>query len=119
MVSRRLQILSDLCRPSDIQSRQPFRSPYRSPGMEVCGACTVLLDGEPISSCTTLAVDIDQHEITTIEGVVINRLKSRGLIKSSKDPLDPRRREIDLTEKGRRIAGAAIETEISGETFAP
>ncbi|WP_420837892.1 hypothetical protein [Bradyrhizobium zhanjiangense] len=87
--------------------------------MEVCGACTVLLDGEPISSCTTLAVDIDQHEITTIEGVVINRLKSRGLIKSSKDPLDPRRREIDLTEKGRRIAGAAIETEISGETFAP
>ncbi|SDI26596.1 hypothetical protein SAMN05216338_1019131 [Bradyrhizobium sp. Rc2d] len=89
--------------------------------MEVCGACTVLLDGEPISSCTTLSVDIDQHEITTIEGVVINRLKSRGLIKSSKDPLDPRRREIDLTEKGRRIAGAAIETigEISGETFAP
>lgn len=60
------------------------------------------------------------YDSATITGV-INRLKSRGLIKSSKDPLDPRRREIDLTEKERRIADAAIETigEISGETFPP
>lgn len=41
----------------------------RSCDMEVCGACTVLLDGAPISSCTTLAVDIDRREVTTIEGV--------------------------------------------------
>lgn len=41
----------------------------RSCDMEVCGACTVLLGGEPISSCTTLAVDADGREITTIEGV--------------------------------------------------
>lgn len=60
------------------------------------------------------------YDSATITGV-INRLKSRDLIKSSKDPLDPRRREIDLTEKGRRVADAAIERirEISGETFAP
>ncbi|MBW7970180.1 MarR family winged helix-turn-helix transcriptional regulator [Bradyrhizobium sp. BR 10289] len=60
------------------------------------------------------------YDSATITGV-INRLKSRGLIKSSKDPLDPRRRQIDLTEKGRRVADAAIQTvgEISGETFAP
>ncbi len=60
------------------------------------------------------------YDLATITGV-INRLKSRGLIKSSKDPLDPRRREIDLTEKGTRVADAAIETvgEISSETFAP
>jgi DNA-binding MarR family transcriptional regulator len=60
------------------------------------------------------------YDSATITGV-INRLKSRGLIKSSKDPLDPRRREIDLTEKGTRVADAAIETvgEISSETFAP
>ena len=32
-----------------------------------CGACTVLLDGEPINSCVTLAADVD-GEITTIEG---------------------------------------------------
>lgn len=60
------------------------------------------------------------YDSATITGV-ITRLKSRGLIKSYKDPLDPRRREIDLTDKGRRIADAAIATigDISSETFAP
>jgi DNA-binding MarR family transcriptional regulator len=60
------------------------------------------------------------YDSATITGV-ITRLKSRGLIKSYKDPLDPRRREIDLTEKGRRVADAAVETvaDISSETFAP
>jgi carbon-monoxide dehydrogenase small subunit len=34
-----------------------------------CGACTVLLDGRSVSSCLTLAVEADQREITTIEGL--------------------------------------------------
>jgi carbon-monoxide dehydrogenase small subunit len=34
-----------------------------------CGACTVLFDGKPIHSCCTLAVEIDGHEIVTIEGL--------------------------------------------------
>jgi len=34
-----------------------------------CGACVVHLDGESIKSCTTLAVQVDGQEITTIEGV--------------------------------------------------
>lgn len=34
-----------------------------------CGTCTVLLDGKPVDSCIILAVDVDGHEITTIEGV--------------------------------------------------
>ena len=34
-----------------------------------CGACTVLLDGKPITSCLLLAPQIDGHEITTIEGL--------------------------------------------------
>ncbi|MBH5384710.1 winged helix-turn-helix transcriptional regulator [Bradyrhizobium sp. CNPSo 4019] len=60
------------------------------------------------------------YDSATITGV-ITRLKARGLIKSYQDPLDPRRREIDLTDKGRQIADAAIATvgEISSETFAP
>jgi carbon-monoxide dehydrogenase small subunit len=35
----------------------------------VCGACTVLLDGEPVRSCLMLAVQADGQQITTIEGV--------------------------------------------------
>lgn len=37
--------------------------------VQVCGACTVLVDGQPMSSCTYLAVDIDGCDVTTIEGV--------------------------------------------------
>ncbi len=34
-----------------------------------CGACTVLLDGEPVKSCTQLAVQVAGREITTVEGL--------------------------------------------------
>lgn len=34
-----------------------------------CGACTVLLDGDPVSSCMILAVEVDGRNIETIEGL--------------------------------------------------
>jgi carbon-monoxide dehydrogenase small subunit len=34
-----------------------------------CGACTVLLDGTPVKSCTVLAVQADGRKITTVEGL--------------------------------------------------
>ncbi|MEC7804458.1 MAG: (2Fe-2S)-binding protein [Pseudomonadota bacterium] len=34
-----------------------------------CGACTVLLNGKPVKSCTVLAVQADQSEIMTVEGL--------------------------------------------------
>ena len=37
--------------------------------MQVCGACTLLLDGKPVSACSFLAVDADGCELTTIEGL--------------------------------------------------
>jgi len=35
----------------------------------VCGACTVLLDGDAVRSCLMLAVQVDGHDVTTVEGL--------------------------------------------------
>ncbi len=37
--------------------------------VQVCGACTVLLDGMPVSACTTLAYEAGGRAVTTIEGL--------------------------------------------------
>jgi len=37
-----------------------------------CGSCTVLLEGKPVDSCMILAIEADDLEITTIEGVAVN-----------------------------------------------
>ena len=34
-----------------------------------CGACTVLFDGRPVKSCTMLAVQADDHDVVTVEGL--------------------------------------------------
>ena len=38
-------------------------------GEGACGTCTVLLDGKPVRSCLTLAVDVQGRKVTTIEGL--------------------------------------------------
>ena len=40
--------------------------------IQVCGACTLLLDGKPVSACSFLAVDADGCEILTVEGLSAN-----------------------------------------------
>jgi len=37
--------------------------------IQVCGACTLLVDGKPVSACSVLAVDVDEAAVETIEGL--------------------------------------------------
>lgn len=54
----------------------------RSCDLQVCGACTVLVDGATVSSCTMLAFEIDERAVVTIEGL------------GSADELDPIQEEF-------------------------
>ena len=40
-------------------------------GVGVCGSCTVLIDGRPVSSCLTLATNVEGRSVTTIEGLAV------------------------------------------------
>ena len=46
-----------------------FTGAKESCGEGVCGSCTVLVDGQPVRSCLTLAVAVEGKAITTIEGL--------------------------------------------------
>ena len=39
--------------------------------MEVCGVCSVLVDGRPVSACTALAADLDAVSVITVEGLAV------------------------------------------------
>jgi aerobic-type carbon monoxide dehydrogenase small subunit (CoxS/CutS family) len=52
-----------------LRDRLGLTGAKRSCDVQVCGACTVLLDGAPVSSCCTLAYEARGHEVTTIEGL--------------------------------------------------
>jgi aerobic-type carbon monoxide dehydrogenase small subunit (CoxS/CutS family) len=46
-------------------------------GRAQCGSCTVLVDGEPIRSCVTPTKAIAGHEVTTLEGLMVDGKPSR------------------------------------------
>ena len=52
-----------------LRDRLRLTGTHRDCAMGICGACTVNLNGEPVSSCLLLAVQADGEEITTIEGL--------------------------------------------------
>ena len=51
----------------------------------VCGACTVLLDGRSARSCLTLAVQVNGHEIMTVEGIAPSEDKLHPLQQAFQD----------------------------------
>jgi carbon-monoxide dehydrogenase small subunit len=52
-----------------LRDRLDLRGAKRSCEVQVCGACTVLLDGDPVSACCTLAADAEGREVMTVEGL--------------------------------------------------
>ena len=66
-------------REAEVESRlllvHLIREVFRLTGTHVgcdtshCGVCTVLLDGQPVKSCTVLAVQADGREVRTVEGL--------------------------------------------------
>jgi aerobic-type carbon monoxide dehydrogenase small subunit (CoxS/CutS family) len=61
------------CEPTDglleLLDREGCTSARATCGIGVCGACTVLLDGEPVTGCLTLAAQAAGREVITSEGL--------------------------------------------------
>jgi aerobic-type carbon monoxide dehydrogenase small subunit (CoxS/CutS family) len=61
------------CEPDEmlveVLRREGLESVRVTCGIGICGACTVLVDGEPLSGCLTLAPHVDGREVTTVEGL--------------------------------------------------
>jgi carbon-monoxide dehydrogenase small subunit len=51
-----------------LRERLRLTGAKRSCDVQVCGACTVLVDGGPVSACTYLAIEADGREVLTVEG---------------------------------------------------
>ena len=62
------------CEPTDmllevLRDSQGLRSVRETCRIGVCGACTILLDGEPVTGCLTMAAQAAGREVTTVEGL--------------------------------------------------
>lgn len=67
--ARRAAVAPELLLADFLRRSLGLKGTKTSCEVEVCGACTVLLDGRPVSSCATLAREIDGRSLVTIEGL--------------------------------------------------
>ena len=71
-VSHRVQVESRLLLVHLLREKLRLTGTHIGCDTAHCGACTVLIDGEPVKSCTVLAVQAEGAEITTVEGLEQN-----------------------------------------------
>lgn len=55
-----------------VRDRLGLTGAKRSCDVQVCGACTLLVDGRPVSACTTLAFEVRGRSVLTIEGLAVD-----------------------------------------------
>ena len=55
-----------------VRDRLGLTGAKRSCDVQVCGACTLLVDGRPLSACTTLAFEVRGRSVLTIEGLAVD-----------------------------------------------
>ena len=75
-----------------LRDRLGLTGTKRSCDTQVCGACTVLLDGAPVSACCTLAYEADGRAVETIEGLA----SAGGLHPIQQAFVDQRRHPVRL-----------------------
>jgi len=67
--TRELQVEPRVTLLDALRNRLDVTGPKKVCGRGTCGACTVLLDGQPAYSCSMLAVEAEGRAITTVEGL--------------------------------------------------
>ena len=67
--SRELEVASHALLLDVLRDTLDLKGAERSCDTQVCGACTVLVDGQAVSACTYLAVEADGRAVLTVEGL--------------------------------------------------
>ncbi len=66
----------------DVLRREGVSSARVTCGIGVCGACTVLVEGKPVSGCLMLAAQVDGRRVSTVEGLGGNDPVQRAFIEA-------------------------------------
>src|SRR5215469_1921052 len=87
-VRREIQSPADTPLLYVLRNELELTGPQFGCGLAQCGACSVLVDGKEIRSCTTAVSAVANKEVTTLEGLPARWAKQKGLSQSDA-PLHP------------------------------